>query len=130
LGSTFAGWSGDTDCLDGVVTISANKSCTATFSLNPAGGYGLTVNIASGLSSGGSGSGTITSSPSGINCGSDCSETYSSGTLVSLTAIPASGSTFAGWSGDADCLDGLVTMNANKSCTATFKLDTAMLTAV
>src|SRR5262249_54172297 len=128
-GSTFAGWSGDADCSDGVVTISANKSCTATFNLNPAG-YGLTVNIASGLSTGGIGSGTITSSPLGINCGPDCSEIYSSGTLVSLTAIPASGSVFAGWSGDADCLDGVVTMTANKSCAATFKLDTATLTVV
>jgi hypothetical protein len=129
VGSTFAGWSGDIDCLDGNVTMTATKACTATFNLNPAG-YALTVNIASGLSSGGSGSGTITSSPSGINCGSDCSETYSAGTLVSLTAIPASGSTFAGWSGDADCLDGVVTMTANKNCTATFKLDTATLTVV
>jgi hypothetical protein len=128
-GSTFAGWSGDSDCSDGIVTMSVNKSCTATFSLNPAG-YGLTVNIASGLSSGGSGGGTVTSSPLGINCGTDCSEVYSSGTIVSLAATPAAGSTFAGWSGDSDCSDGLVTMNTNKSCTATFKLDTAMLTVV
>jgi hypothetical protein len=128
-GSTFAGWSGDSDCSDGNLTMTANKACTASFTLNPAG-YALTVNIASGMSNGGSGSGTITSSPVGINCGSDCSEIYSSGTLVSLTAIPASGSTFAGWSGDADCLDGVVTMTANKSCAATFKLDTATLTVV
>jgi Divergent InlB B-repeat domain len=128
-GSTFAGWSGDSDCSDGIVTMSVNKSCTATFSLNPAG-YVLTVNIASGLSSGGSGSGTITSSPLGITCGGDCSEAYSSGTIVSLAATPAAGSTFAGWSGDSDCSDGLVTMNASKSCIATFKLETPTLTVV
>ena len=47
----------------------------------------------------GTGTGTVTSSPSGINCGSTCSATYSSGTSVTLTAAAASGSTFAGWSG-------------------------------
>jgi Divergent InlB B-repeat domain len=128
-GSTFAGWSGDSDCSDGNVTMTANKTCTATFSLSPAG-YGLTVNIASGLSSGGSGSGTVTSNPAGINCGSDCSETYTSGTVVSLTAIPVSGSTFAGWSGDSDCVDAVVTMTANKSCTATFNVNTLTLNVV
>lgn len=128
-GSIFVGWSGDSDCLDGKVTMTANKTCTATFGLNPAG-YGLTVNIASGLSSEGNGSGNVTSSPAGINCGTDCSESYSFGTVVSLIASPASGSTFTGWSGDSDCLDGTVTMTANKACTATFKLDTATLNVV
>jgi Divergent InlB B-repeat domain len=128
-GSTFAGWSGDSDCLDGVVTMSANKSCTATFNANVAK-YTLTLGITSGLSSEGSGSGTVTSTPAGINCGSDCSEAYSSGTVISLTATPAAGSIFAGWGGDSDCLDGVVTMNTNKSCTATFKLDTATLNVV
>jgi Divergent InlB B-repeat domain len=128
-GSTFAGWSGDSDCLDGNVTMTANRSCIATFALNPAG-YALTVNVASGLNSAGSGTGTITSSPAGINCGSDCSEIYSSGTVVSLTPIAASGSTFAGWSGDSDCLDGNVTMTANRSCTATFNLNALTLNVV
>ena len=36
----------------------------------------------------GTGAGTVTSAPSGINCGSDCSETYPSGTAVTLTAVP------------------------------------------
>lgn len=47
----------------------------------------------------GSGSGTVTSGPAGIGCGSDCSHSYPDGTAVRLTASPASGSTFAGWSG-------------------------------
>lgn len=128
-GSTFAGWSGDSDCSDGNITMTANKSCTATFTLNPAG-YALTVNIASGVSNGGSGSGTITSNPAGINCGSDCSEVYSSGTVVSLTATPASASTFAGWSGDSDCSDGIVAMTANKACTATFNVNAPTLSVV
>jgi len=114
-GSTFGGWSGDADCSDGVVVMNANKACTATF--NPqVVGYTLTV-VKSGT-----GSGTVTSFPVGINCGSDCSESYDQGTSVTLTATPASGSTFGGWSGDADCSDGVVVMNANKACTATFNL--------
>ena len=47
----------------------------------------------------GTGKGTITSSPSGINCGSTCSKTYSKATSVRLNATVTSGSVFAGWSG-------------------------------
>ncbi len=42
------------------------------------------------------GSGTVTSSPAGINCGTDCSEVYPSSTSVTLQATPASGYTFGG----------------------------------
>ena len=42
------------------------------------------------------------------------------GTVVPLTAAPATGSTFAGWTGDPDCADASVTMTGAKSCTATF----------
>lgn len=69
----------------------------------------------------GSGSGTVTSSPSGINCGSDCSEAYGTGTAVTLTASPAAGSTFPGWSGACSGTGSCqVTMDAAKSVTAGF----------
>lgn len=70
----------------------------------------------------GNGSGTVTSSPAGINCGTDCQEPYTSGTQVTLTATPAAGSTFAGWSGGGCTGTGTctVTMNAATSVTATF----------
>jgi hypothetical protein len=72
----------------------------------------------------GDGTGTVTSSPAGISCGLDCSHTYASATAVTLTATPAASNTFSGWSGDADCSDGSVTMNSAVSCTATFTADT------
>jgi RHS repeat-associated protein len=111
-GSSFTGWSGDADCSDGVVTMDANKTCTATF--EPIGQFTLTVNKV------GTGTGTITSSPTGIDCGSDCTENYDANISVTLTATPAVGSKFVAWTGDADCPDGTVTMDTNKNCTAQF----------
>lgn len=45
-----------------------------------------------------SGSGTVASSPAGINCGTDCSEVYPNGTSVTLRATPDAGYTFGGMS--------------------------------
>ncbi|MBI3358012.1 MAG: fibronectin type III domain-containing protein [Nitrospirae bacterium] len=50
--------------------------------------------------------------------------TYLVGTEVVITATPNAGSSFAGWSGNSDCTDGLVTMNENKTCKATFNKGT------
>jgi hypothetical protein len=65
-----------------------------------------------------SGHGTVTSTPSGINCGVTCSASFDSGTAVTLTAAPDSGYGVA-WSGDCDST-GHVTMSAAKTCTVTF----------
>jgi hypothetical protein len=46
----------------------------------------------------GTGSGTVMSNPAGINCGGSCNADFRS-TPLTLTATPAAGSTFAGWSG-------------------------------
>ena len=72
----------------------------------------------------GAGSGTVTSSPTGINCGTDCTEPYAPGTVVTLTATAASGSVFGGWSGGGCTGTGTctVTMNAAQSVTATFNV--------
>jgi Tol biopolymer transport system component len=73
----------------------------------------------------GAGSGTITSVPGGINCGSTCSSSYLFNTIVTLTAAPASGSAFTGWSGSGCSGTGTctVTMSAVQSVTADFRLN-------
>jgi PKD repeat protein len=88
-GSTFTGWSGACSGTGScVVTMTQARSVTATFAVNS---YLLSVTV--------SGPGSVTSSPAGISCPSDCSETYGEGTSVTLTASPSPGSTFTGWSG-------------------------------
>ena len=47
----------------------------------------------------GSGSGTVISSPAGINCGTTCSSTFVQNQTITLTAVPAALSTFTGWGG-------------------------------
>lgn len=51
----------------------------------------------------GDGSGVVTSNPPGIDCGATCTETFAQPTSVTLTATPAAGSTFTGWSGGGTC---------------------------
>ncbi len=67
------------------------------------------------------GSGTVSSNPVGIDCGSACSKSYDSGTKVVLTATPASGSSFTGWGGACSGAGGCtVTMSQNQTVTAIF----------
>jgi hypothetical protein len=69
----------------------------------------------------GAGTGTVTSSPTGIDCGAACSGTYTAGSVVTLSASPASGSSFAGWSGDCSGTDPCtLTMSAARSVQAQF----------
>jgi subtilisin family serine protease len=74
----------------------------------------------------GAGSGTVTSTPPGITCGTTCSATFAADATVTLTATPATGFAFANWSGDCagpgPCT---VTMTLGRSVTATFQDATA-----
>jgi hypothetical protein len=119
-GSSFAGWSGGGCGSTGtcVVTLSANTTVTATFTVIPS--FMLSVSPA------GTGVGTVASSPSGIACGATCSASFQSGTQVTLSATPAIGSTFAGWSGAGCSGTGTcsVTISAATAVAATFVEDT------
>lgn len=89
-GSLFGGWSGACSGT-GTCTLSMStaRNVTATFLL------ARTLTVAKG----GTGSGNVSSSPAGIDCGPDCRQDYADGTSVTLTAAAAGGSTFAGWGG-------------------------------
>ena len=72
----------------------------------------------------GTGQGTITSDSVGIDCGTSCAAKFTAGQSVELSAEPASGSTFTGWSGD--CLGTgtcEVTIDQGRDVTANFTED-------
>ena len=74
------------------------------------------------LSFGGAGSGVVTIDPPDVQCTSNCSQSFSPGTVVTLEASADSGSTFSGWIG-SDCSGTgtcQITMNAAKSIFAGF----------
>jgi Divergent InlB B-repeat domain/PASTA domain len=69
----------------------------------------------------GTGNGTIGSSPARINCGDVCVESFAHDAAVTVTAAPAAGSTFTGWSGDCSGTGTCkLTMSSNHSVQATF----------
>jgi hypothetical protein len=92
-----------------------SSSCIATTSSSTPTTYDLTVVRA------GAASGTVSSAPSGIDCGSTCTQNFAVDTSVTLTASPSVGSEFSGWSGDCSGTDScVVTMSTNRSVTASF----------
>ena len=109
----FTGWSGDASGTANPtsVTMDAAKSVTATF---VADGYTLGVSV--------TGSGSVARAPD--------QPTYAFGTGVRLTATPATGWSFTGWSGDVTGATNpvMVTMNADRAVTATFTINSYPLT--
>src|SRR5262249_58821220 len=87
-GSTFGGWNGSGCTGTSSCTVTGNVPVTvsATFTALPPPSYTLSVTE--------SGPGNVTSSPVGISCGTDCSESYVQGTAVTLKATPANGAKF------------------------------------
>ena len=108
-GFTFQGWggacSGTANC---VLTMDADKSVTASFISNM---VSLSVSKL--------GNGTVTSSPAGINCGTTCSANFNRGSSVTLTATPAPGETFQGWSGGGCTGSATCTPNLQSNVTVT-----------
>jgi len=101
-GSEFNAWTG---CAANgrfcSVTMDTSKSITATYTLSR---FVLTVDKP------GIGHGTVTAAQGGVNCGSTCAAPYDYGTVVTLTATPALGSIFKGWSGCDATSDGTCTV--------------------
>ncbi len=122
--SAFTGWSGDNCPSSGTctVTLNSNQFVTVGFSAVSAN---LQVTVI--------GSGSVTSSPSGINCLSGiCAASFPVNSKVTLTAAAKSGSTFTGWSGGGCSGTGTcsVTLNSNQAVTATFQGFTISATAL
>jgi hypothetical protein len=113
-GSTFAGWSGGGCQGTGTcqVTMSSDQTVTATFNATPVQ-HTLSVSV--------TGSGTVGDGTGAISCPPTCQHAYTAGSTVTLTATPASGAVFAGWSGacsgSATCT---VTLSADRSAAASF----------
>ncbi|MDJ0866995.1 MAG: PKD domain-containing protein [Myxococcota bacterium] len=113
VGQRFTGWSGH--CVGTTaeipVTMDAGRLCVASFEPLP---RRLDVTV--------DGSGRVTGGFGGIDCPGDCSESYSHGAVVPLTALPEPGFVFDGWSGDCSGADAVlsVTLDADRTCTARF----------
>lgn len=115
IGSVFAGWSGACSGTGScVLDLTGNFDVDAIFQ---------TASFALGVTMDGGGS--VTSTPAGISCPSDCTETWLAGTEVELVATPAPNFDFAGWtgacSGTASCT---VTMDQARSVGASFTAST------
>jgi len=117
-----SGWSlGSATCNDGsnpaAIDLAPGEAVSCTFS-NSRDVFALSVTTT------GSGSGLVASTPAGIGCavGSTCTLSASSGAVITLTATAATGTTFQGWSGSGCSGVGpcVVTMDAAKNVTGAF----------
>lgn len=111
----FDGWSGACKGTDGcTVVLDADQTVVAHFNRAT---QGLRV------AKNGTGTGRVSSSPSGIDCGSACSANFAPGSDITLQAHPDATSTFTGWSGLCQGTEGCtIRMSAAGSVTAGFEL--------
>ena len=129
-GSTFIGWTGpctgtSATCsvsVAGSMTVGARFDSSKTAIVGGGGGGGGSATTTAALKVSLGATGTVTSDVAGINCGTACQVSYPKGTVVTLTATPPAGKTFAGWTGacttpSQTCT---VTMNGDLSVKAQF----------
>ncbi|MDD5033748.1 MAG: hypothetical protein PHE55_03240 [Methylococcaceae bacterium] len=112
--SVFVGWGGAcTGTVNCQITMSQARTVVASFNLQT---VALTVDKL------GTGTGKVSSTPAGIDCGSTCGGMFTKNTTLTLTAQAANDSVFVGWggacSGMANCL---ITMDQAKTVSAAFE---------
>src|SRR5688572_25495899 len=95
--------------------VESSSSAPVAFGSGSGSGESFTLQV---LKSG-SGSGQVTSSPSGIDCGSSCSRSFPKDTRVTLSATPDAGSVFGGWSGGGCSGTGTCTTRVDRTQTVT-----------
>lgn len=104
-------------------TIDASVSVDAAVQIDaPPGSHNLVVTRS------GTGTGTVTSSPAGINCGADCEEAYPEGTIVNLTAAASGSSQFIGWTGACTGAASTCTVTINAATTVDARFDVPRFT--
>ena len=124
--SAIFSWTSNVSLYVGVVAVDTSNKKTLVF--NSTTPYVTVVSDTCNLTitKDGSGTGTVAGFPGNISCGATCQDSFSAGTLVTLTATSDVQSMFTGWS-DCSTDQGSqisVTMNSDKTCTATFETDT------
>jgi hypothetical protein len=84
-----------------VYVTSGNTIHASVYAYPPhaASSVGLPATFSLSVNKSGSGGGSVTSSPAGIDCTTGCQAKFDAGGKVPLTATPDQGSYFAGWSG-------------------------------
>lgn len=115
-GVVFTGWSGAVTSseLEVSVTLNTDKTVTANF----AAAYSLSLPPVTG--------GSVTRSPLGVSTGGDA-YLYPKDQLVTLTAVPATGYEFGGWSNEMPTVQrnlnpGTLTLTSSKTVTPIFNL--------
>jgi phospholipase C len=121
-GFSFGGFGGACSGSTCSLVLSSNQTVSAAFTAS--GTTQLTVSV--------SGSGTVTSSPSGIDCPTTCSASFNDGTTVALSATPAAGNNFSGFSGACTGMSCQLTLSGgqNQSVTVTFVQPPQDITAI
>lgn len=134
LNDVFAGWSGGAPSSCGMnltcqIQITTNANVIANFS--PVSELYLLTVQGAGVTGSLPGTGTITSSPAGIECGTGgqvCQFNFALGTQVTLTATPDPDSHFYGWSANLACSGTgpcVVVMNSAQTVDYTFLSNSA-----
>ena len=114
-GVMFAGWGGACSGTNTTCSVAMTSARTVSAAFLPL--RKLTVTTS------GRGSGRVSSSPAGVDCGATCTATFPTGTTVTLAVAPSAGSVFKSWTGGCAgrALSCTFVISADSSVTATFR---------